>query len=403
MGNYLIVCFSVAAIPLILFLSLSQERQLRQYKSKYRPALLTRAQNVNTTTSNDNTGVSSNSYENANENANKSDLESTLNFTRRDVLNFLHFSKTGGTSLSDYMVRALNHKLKDDGTHLNGLNLCAKGAKVSFPNSFGRVNFDIQKSKALKAVSRCTWDTLRKRVQSNISVDFIYGHQYRLNGAESILAKNTNVRTFTIMRHPLSRKISFFYHFLVRAASRTEESVAFEELRDFLIYDKIPKTQEAFVVRHDIGPNYMTGRLLSDGKKGFAHGDTDHHTYYDDYSGESAENAVDILDSFVFIGLQTQREANMCMLKNTIAFFKKAHRVKADTETEELEQDDKRLNSGGYSISYEKVLRLLTDEEIRTFETNEHSDLRVYEEGVRLFHEHANQFGCESHIRHPEK
>jgi len=332
-------------------------------------------------------------------------LEACINFTRRDVLNFMHFSKTGGTSLSDYMVRSLDYKPKADGTYLHGVNLCAQTGKTlpgGVPNSFGRVNN--ANRNALKSVSRCTWDTLRKQPRS---IDFIFGHQYRLNGAESILPSNKNVRTFTVMRHPMARKISFFYHFLVRAAGRSEKSVKFEELRDFLVYDKVPKTQEAFVVRHDIGPNYMTGRMLSDGNLGFV--GTQYHTYFDTesqiFNDESAENAVLVLKSFLFIGLQSQRRANMCMLRKTISLFKKAHGVKVGVN-EEMEdtQNEKRglLNSGSYPYSFKKVKELLSEGEISTFESNEHADLRVYEEGVRLFHRHTKQFGCESHIRDSE-
>lgn len=383
MGKHLIVYFSAAAILLILIRTLSQERLLREYKSGKEPLREPANASIDI---------------NAACNEANTSLEACLNFTRRDVLNFLHFSKTGGTSLSNYMVKSLDYAPKHDGTYMSGVNLCTQKTKLSVLNSFGRVNS--QKRKALQSVSRCTWDTLRAYSQSQLeSIDFIYGHQYRVNGAEAILP-NRHVRTFTVMRHPLSRKISFFYHFLVRAAGRSEEAVTFDELRDFLIYDKVPQTQEAFVVRHDIGPNYMTGRLLSDGIAGFV--GNQYHTYFDSHgSDERAENAVDILQSFVFIGLQTQRRANICMLKKTLALFKKAHGLAVDDENmvDQVEKEKLQLNSGSYSYSFEKVLQLLSDEEIRTFERNEHSDLRIYEEGEQLFRSRVKQFRCESQIR----
>lgn len=98
---------------------------------------------------------------------------------------------------------------------------------------------------------RCDWDIFRDMdPEERSSIDHIYGHQYYQDGAPHILP-DRDLRTFAVIRHPLRRRISFFYHFLVREQDRREEDVHSEEWRDFLIYDKLVDPEHAFTLQHN--------------------------------------------------------------------------------------------------------------------------------------------------------
>lgn len=321
-------------------------------------------------------------------------LSSCLNFTSNTLLNFMHFSKTGGTSVAHYLVNDLKNCMKKDGSLIRGFNTCYRRKHLPLSNGFSRVTIRNRRM-AVFDTWRCDWDILRAMDPEELfSIDYIYGHQYYLDGAQNIL-KDRDVRTFAVIRHPLARKISFFYHFLVREQHRNEEDVSFEELRDFLIYDKLVDPQKAFTVRHDIGPNYMTGRLLSDGTEGFT-GNGAFHKYFEVQPG-SSEQAIRILKSFVFIGLQTENEATLCMFKKVLKIFKRAHDVIDIDPEQDMDghANMRELNSGSYTFSEETVREKLSAEEMGIFERREHEDITIYEEGVALFWNQVQEFGCQ--------
>lgn len=323
-------------------------------------------------------------------------LSSCLNFTSNTVLNFMHFSKTGGTSVANYLVNNLDNCRKEDGSSIRGFNACYPRKSLPY-SGLSRVTRNHRNRRMAEFDKwRCDWDILQAMgSEDSSSIDYIYGHQYFLNGAQDILP-DKDVRTFAVIRHPLARKISFFYHFLIREQDRKEQDVTFEELRDFLIYDKLVQEKRAFTVRHDIGPNYMTGRLLSDGTVGFT-GEL-FHKYFKAQPGSSSKEALNILKSFVFVGLQTENQATLCMFKKTLRIFKEAHNV-GDLEENEQDSDKndnmRELNSGSYALSEETVRAKLSDEELAIFERKEQEDITLYEQGVQLFWRQVKEFDCE--------
>lgn len=69
-------------------------------------------------------------------------------------------------------------------------------------------------------------------------LEVVFGHQYWGERNYKLLILR-DVKTFTIMRPPLDKKISFFYHFYLRERGRKHTSVRFEEVRDFVLYNKV--------------------------------------------------------------------------------------------------------------------------------------------------------------------
>lgn len=224
--------------------------------------------------------------------------------------------------------------------------------------------------------------------------DFVFGHQFWQDGIAKLLSLR-QVRSFTIMRHPFDRKVSFYYHFFVRELGRKESDVTFDEIRDFLLYDKLIVNAS---LGRDLGPNYMAGRLLSNGIDGFVGNQTYsyfHVTRDDKY--QVAESAMQLIRQYIFVGLQTQSSAAKCMLRKVVEAFNHVNGVNNDG-VDLIDDGAEVLNSGSYSLSAPVIWGRLNEQERIVFDKKERVDLMIYEEGVRLFKEHVVLFGCSHRI-----
>lgn len=308
-----------------------------------------------------------------------------LNFSDRTALNFMHFHKTGGVSFKTALFKFFQNKMKKSGQPVKVRDACYKR---EIGETEGVPNFTFW---------RCDWDPIRELPEEERGkYDVIFGHQYRVGGAHELL-KSRDLRTFAIMRHPFDRKVSFFYHFFIRERGRNETNVAFEEVRDFLLYNKI--TDQSAELGQEVGPNYMAGRLLSDGKFGYV--GNSYHKYFDVAPEEKFDvtnRALDIIRKYVFIGLQSENVASMCILRKTIENFNIAHGI-SNEGTENVATTARTLNTGSYSLNAEKIWNQFTMEDKILFDRNEKVDLAIYAEGEKLFREQAHLFGCTDSIR----
>jgi len=308
-----------------------------------------------------------------------------LNFSERTALNFMHFHKTGGVSFKTALFKFFQKKVKNTGELVKVRDACYKREIQATEGAPGFVNW------------RCDWNPIRELPEEQRGkYDVIFGHQYRESGAETLL-KSRDLRTFAIMRHPFDRKVSFFYHFFIRERGRNETNVAFQEVRDFLLFNKIADTEAE--LGQEVGPNYMAGRLLSDGKFGYV--GNSYHKYFDVAPEEKigvANRALDIIRKYVFVGLQSESVASMCMLRKTIENFNIAHGI-SNEGTEKVATTARTLNTGSYSLNAEKIWNQFTMDDKILFDRNEKVDLAIYAEGEKLFKEQAHLFGCGDSIR----
>lgn len=305
-------------------------------------------------------------------------LRQQLQFTMNTRLNFMHFHKTGGVSFKIALFSFFSKKKKRNGDKVRVRDACYELI------SNGKSHW------------RCDWTPLWKMTAKERSeFDVFFGHQYREHGVDHFL-KGHDVRTFTVMRHPFARKVSFFHHFFVRALGRKENSVPFEELRDFLLYEKIPQGTQA---GWDIGPNYMAGRLLSTDKLDFVGNDRRRHFEVKPQDEkEVIEGCQKIIDSYVFVGLQSESEASQCMLKNTVMAFNEALGID-NSNIERLAEHIPHTNSGSYKLSSGQAWAKLTAEERKIFNHAERVDLAIYYEGERQFKKQVRFFGCEHLVK----
>lgn len=127
-------------------------------------------------------------------------LSSCLNFSTSTLLNFLHFSKTGGTSVVDYLRNDLKRFTKQDGSSFRGFNTCYQ-------------------MRMLGGWVVCDWNMLRRMNPEQYStIDYIYGHQYYLDGAQDIL-QDKDVRTFTVIDILLQAKFPFLPLYWLKSTS----------------------------------------------------------------------------------------------------------------------------------------------------------------------------------------
>lgn len=305
-------------------------------------------------------------------------LAQYLNFSENTRLNFMHFHKTGGVSYKIALYGFFGNRKKADGTIVRVRDACYE--------------------QEWKGSTRwqCNWEPVWKMAPAErAKIDVFFGHQYRWHGVDEFL-KGRDVRTFAIMRHPFARKVSFFYHFLVRKRNRKEDEVPFSELRDFLLREKIPDDARA---GHDKGPNYMAGRLLSTSDSDFV---GDRHRRHYEVPPEKEEQVVreskEIIRSYVFIGLQAETDASVCMLKKTVEAFSEVHGI-VNPDMEKIARDVPRNNAGSYKMTAEMAWEKLTPDEQKAFIEEERVDLAIYEEGLKMFRKHVKRFKCEHLVK----
>lgn len=240
----------------------------------------------------------------------------------------------------------------------------------------------------IEAQWSCDWGQIETMSEADRNkIDVIVGHQYWEKGAGYWLP-NRDLRYFTVMRHPLHRKVSFFYHFFARNAGRKEDDVSANELIQFMLGRNMPSSP---LVR-DAGPGYYASRLWSDGMSGY--GDYNNFVIADPEAMVS--NSIRRLRrNFVFVGLQTQEEASLCMLRKTVHEFAKAHGFDNMDGLDSIGKPKERLNTGSYALSAKLLWDKMSEEQRREFKEVERVDLAIYREAVKMFHEVAARFGCE--------
>lgn len=308
-------------------------------------------------------------------------LRRHLNFTDRTALNFMHFHKTGGVSYKTALFALFDHKRKRTGQPVRVLDACYVRRERAAP---GAPSFHTW---------RCDWDPAWALPAAQRSqLDVVFGHQYWRGGAPAFLAAR-DLRTFAVVRHPLARKLSFFYHFFVRERGRKENEVGFGEVRDFLLFDRLHDA--AIELGGDLGPNYMAGRLLSDGRTGFVGNEKYRHFRVRASEEEAvAAKAVGIMKKYVFVALQTERRASMCMLRKTVEAFNEAHGIDGKGVAEAAD-GDKVFNSGSYALSAGQVWAKFSKDDRALFNTKERVDLLIYAESVKMFRRQVNMFSCD--------
>lgn len=309
-----------------------------------------------------------------------------LNFSPKTAVNFMHFHKTGGVSFKTSLHIFFKNKTKANGNPVIVRDSCYSRKDVSKdPNTPTFLQW------------RCDWAPIHEMNEADRNNhDFIFGHQFWKNGADDLLNKR-DLRTFTILRHPFDRKVSFYFHFFIRELNRKEADVTFAEIRDFLLYDKLLPTIKADLGR-DLGPNYMAGRLLSNGVDGYV-GDKSHPVFNIKPEEEDAvvEKALNRIRDYVFVGLQEESSASKCMLRKVVELFNEVNGVN-NSGAERIDEGAAVLNRGSYSLSAKVIWQKLTAEEQDVFSKKERVDIKIYQEGERLFRKHVRMFECAHRI-----
>lgn len=310
-------------------------------------------------------------------------LEHSLKFTANSTLNFLHLHKTGGVSFKTLLRVFFTHKSKADGEKVTFRDACyIRPGKMPWHE------------KPTFQTWRCDWEPLRAMNASERNRhDVLVGHQFGSGGAGELLS-GRHVRTFTVLRHPLERKVSFYYHFFVRELQRREADVTVGELRRFVVRNELPAAAGNANLGRDLGPNYVVGRLLSDGKRGYVGDKTwQYFEVREDEQLEVASRAGDVLRSFVFVGLQRENGASKCMLRRVVEAFSAAHGIGLDG-ADRIDMGGQVLNAGRYSVGAREVWEAMSEDERAIFKKTERVDTLVFEEGERLFRQQVGALGC---------
>lgn len=303
-------------------------------------------------------------------------------FTNKTTLNYFHLHKTGGVSFKGRIFRFFFTKgrTKENGEPVNVVDTCY-------------ISGTRRPEMGIEAEWSCNWAKLESMPsKERQNIDVIVGHQYWEQGA-AYWVPHRDLRYFTVMRHPLHRKISFFYHFFVRNAGKSEDAVDFKEVVAFVLGRALPSSS---LVR-DAGPGYYASRLWSDGWSGF--GQQHRFEISDkDADGLVAKSVQRLRQNFVFVGLQTQERASLCMLRKTILEFSRAHRIYNLGGIDDIAEPKERMNTGGYALTAENLWERMSLSEREEFKTVERVDLGIYRESLKMFGEMVRRFKCEGFV-----
>lgn len=299
-------------------------------------------------------------------------------FTENTSLNYFHLHKTGGVSFKERLFDffMLYEKLNRSGRRAKVVDTCHMSGSA-------------RPALGIEAKWSCDWGEIETMPEEERNkIDVVLGHQYWERGA-GYWIPNRDLRHFTVMRHPLHRKVSFFYHFFVRNTGRSEESVSENELIQFVL----GKEMSSSPLTRDAGPGYYASRLWSDGVRGY--GEKNNFIIPQDKAGAMVFNSIRRLRrNFVFIGLQTQERASLCMLQKTVEAFSKAHGFNNFFGLEDISKQRERLNTGSYPLSGTILWSKMTEDQKNEFKRVERVDLAIYKESVKMFREMVKKFDC---------
>lgn len=245
--------------------------------------------------------------------------------------------------------------------------------------------------KSLESQWRCDFGQLRALPPAaRGELDVLMGHQYWKEGCDDMFGPTRDVRYFSIFRHPLPRKLSFFYHFFVRNYGRDEASVDKDEVIRFVLGE----TGIGDPRMRDAGPNYYASRLLSNGLEGFVA----HRFAPDDADAALADVLARLERRFVMVGLQMQSEASQCMLQKLVQVFVHAHGIDTMVGTTRLGSTTLKKNSGSYTWTAQKLWKVMTKEQRRKYGEVERMDLAIYEWAVRRFRRDVERYTCAAKV-----
>lgn len=102
---------------------------------------------------------------------------------------------------------------------------------------------------------------------------------------------------------------------------------------------------------------------------------------------------------FVFVGLQAQEKASLCMLRRVVQTFPAAHGLPDTTVgLDAVAQQKERLNSGSYELDAAALWQAMTPAERTEYKAVDHVDPQTYKHATALFRETTIKFGCQKYI-----
>lgn len=327
-------------------------------------------------------------------------------FSNVTTLNFMHLHKTGGTSIKNAFHMSYNKCIKNS----NATDRTPTSKLIKEGSCKER---QVQVCKFCSPYL-CSWDYLATQPEyKRNQIDITLGHQF-LHGNESlsVLLSNRIVRSFTVLRHPFARKLSMFFHFLVRQAQLRAQDIAFDDIVSFLLHEQGNMREKGN--KFDVGPNYYAGRLLADGYDTYYSNVTNdpQHWWFkvqQDKARTFVDQANSVLDSFALVGIYEWPRATQCVTKLMLQEFDEVLRIeriergirggKAASLFSELLMGGK-LNQGQYRAirNTSSVWKGLSSVQQTEFREHESIDLQIYEHGVELFIRQVHIVGCASKL-----
>lgn len=314
-------------------------------------------------------------------------LAKYLNFNNRTLLNYFHMHKTGGVSTKSELMHLVERSE-------NKPQLTKRGAPLGYIETCYKQQVADSSDTTLERNWRCDFGQVKTFSKEKLrTFDIVMGHQYWENGCEYFFGGERDVRHFSLFRHPLPRKLSFFYHFFVRNVGRDEGDADKDEVIRFLLGE-----MEADPRVRDAGPNYYASRLLSDGRMGFS--PTSQRYEVDaDKEDEAIDKVLDRLENrFAFVGLQLQTEASQCMLEKAVQVMAHEHGIDSLVGTSLLSDTKTRKNTGGYPWTSLKIWAAMTEEQREKYRKVERVDLAIYHKAVERFKSDVKIYDCSSKV-----
>lgn len=314
-------------------------------------------------------------------------LETALKIDDKTLLDYFHLHKTGGVSVKSMLIQLFNipENLKQNTT---------RGRPMRFIETCYQAESPLSNLSVLESDWRCDFRQIREFDSEKLqSYDLVMGHQYWDHGCDYYFGSLRNVKYFSVFRHPLSRKLSFYYHFFVRNMGRNESEVPRDEVLKFVLAEDLPVDARM----RDAGPNYYASRFMSNGMSLFKQ----NQIHFSNTEGDDVISKVKryIDERFIFVGLQLQNLASNCMLQKTMQVYAHVHGLDTYHGTPLILASQRRiLNTGDYSWTPDKLWNSMSTQQKEKFKQVERVDLAIYDKAVQKFKNDVKMFRCEDDV-----
>lgn len=276
---------------------------------------------------------------------------------------FVHLHKCGGNNLK-IALEGFSHK-----NHLRHWHTCHPSMRDTF---LERIYFS-RRIKNLNGTDCNLKPFVRLPRLQRRSYDLVYGHQY-VGIHDAIYPRKAEY--FTILRHPLMRKVSHYSHFELRGSININSNSNRNGMNQYLLYrnrNYMTKRLSTKTLQSEIGTDFRS-KLIDNNKHA---------------SRAALKAAIDNLrHKFIFVGIHERYAESVCVLTrilNSACYSRAPNGISTPLKARRIYRNHINTNTERGGTATDKIVSSLPASVVRGTMVAEKLDTILYEYAVRKF------------------